>query len=698
MADRARKQAACLPCRRSKTKCHWHADQRRCQRCAQIGCECTRGEYHVGRQKGTKNKRVGLDKALFQIEQAVERASSADKRSIEDEKIVKRLRALLGGVESIESSLDEEYHNGDDTDDRVETGETNGIIADHTPLSGDSQAIESAESPLQLLAASHRASRRPTTTTQPKDASKLGAFFAPAHVSLDVGEDIDPISLGLVSEEEAESMITFFHTNLSHTRWGLDSRIYDMAFTRSRSAFLLTSVMAASALFMPHAGALSKRLSNHIKPLVYRVIHEKHKSVEIVLAFMVNLPWMFPGERSADDETCFYVATALQIAIDLGLHKVLALDQTAPSASRPSIGRGESLDARVALAMDGFQNTDPSSQRGRLLLRGRERCWISLYAVERGMCLARGRPFITPLTRLIKECDGWHRSDLADKEDGPLLSIATMRRDLDGLFTDVRTLCDSSQGVAGDGSLEAQAIQSAIEHFFNQWHAEYDSSIGTGPDNRLPPYIEILITHTRLSIYGGLINHPTAPLEVRQFFRTAGLSSALNVMRVAIQGESRLLSMPNNTSIMISFAACFALTLSTYVTGNTILAPSIREVIDQSAGLLERIGSVTPHRNGPSTLYARQLRQILKDRITTATQGTVPSVDPVAAPSMQQEPLADPIQESSTWPDTFQFSTMSDMEISQVLNQPGNGFEPYFDGMSWDDFNNFDWLQWPESI
>lgn len=157
-----------------------------------------------------------------------------------------------------------------------------------------------------------------------------------------------------------------------------------MAFTRSRSVFLLTSVMAASALFMPHAGALSKRLSNHVRTLVNKVICDKHKSIEIVLAFLVNLPWMPPGERSTDDETCFYVSTATQVAIDLGLHKVLTLDQAIPSTFRASIGRSECLDARAALAMDGFRGVDPTSERGRLLLRNRERCWISLWAVERG--------------------------------------------------------------------------------------------------------------------------------------------------------------------------------------------------------------------------------------------------------------------------------------------------------------------------
>lgn len=73
------------------------------------------------------------------------------------------------------------------------------------------------------------------------------------------------------------------------------------------------------------------------------------------------------------------------------------------------------------------------------------------------MCLARGRPFLVPITRSLKDCDNWHKSPLADKQDGPLLSMAVLRRDLDGLFTTVRALCDGSQTVSSDGSLIAQS-------------------------------------------------------------------------------------------------------------------------------------------------------------------------------------------------------------------------------------------------
>jgi hypothetical protein len=95
---------------------------------------------------------------------------------------------------------------------------------------GDTLAINDAENPLQLLArASYlqapRESRhgkspqsaQSTAAAKPKGpANELQAFFAPARASLDVGDDIDPISLGLVSDEEAESLFTLFAAPPTH--------------------------------------------------------------------------------------------------------------------------------------------------------------------------------------------------------------------------------------------------------------------------------------------------------------------------------------------------------------------------------------------------------------------------------------------------------------------------------------------------
>ncbi|EGX88023.1 Fungal transcriptional regulatory protein [Cordyceps militaris CM01] len=722
------KQAACLVCRRGKIKCEYLPDQGRCRRCLQLDSECVRPDYHAGRQRGIKNKRVGIDKAIYQVHQAARRAGKGGHGSKADAAVLARLRDILHEAEADgrseispsnesqrtaagdeddsmsdgEDEDDEEAHaDEDDEDDDAVSGTAAGASSRHgasmsasasaqepepDPAAGyrrppgESLAVDGAENPLQLLArasyftpsAEERGKRVPPKTRQDAAAAsdnsasehaKLNDFFSITRSDLDVGDDIDPISLGLVEEDEAEMLFTFFHEKLAHTRWGLDPDLYTVSFTRTRSAFLTTTLMACAALFVPTAGSLSKRLSNHVKTLAQRVITRRHRSVEIVLAFVVNIPWIFPGQRSTDDETCWYISMAATIAIDLLMHKTLVARGVLDSGAGLTMARGECLDTGTALEIDGYEGVEPWSERGMILLRSRERCWISLYVVERG-------------------------------------------------------------------------IQDAIERFFAQWHSKWDLSIGVGPDRRLPPYVEILVSHTRLSTYGGVINHPTAPIEVRRFFRTAGLSSALNVMRAAIQGESLLQSMPNNTTIMICFAACFALTLSAYTTDRSALAPSIRELIVEAAGVLERLGTITPHRHGLSVLYGKYLRQIVRKAAGSTKKGaaaavvaSVPPPPPLPPPPVYalnpaaattSAPLPSPVgmpapdlmhplpqhqhhahqmaagQQPMLWPETLQFSAMSGDQITHVLNQPGNAFEPSFGGLSWQDMNNFDWLPFPE--
>ncbi|PON23224.1 hypothetical protein TGAM01_v207997 [Trichoderma gamsii] len=722
------KQAACLVCRRSKIKCDWMPYEAKCRRCIHLNCECIRPEFHPGRQKGIKNKRVGIDKALYQIEQAVKRVKSGEPRGAQDRNLVANLRQLLDDVDASEDATEHSSRQGSQSNTQDEAGLTSSedddendsagqrSMADFVQRTEESLAIDDAENPLQLLArasyfrpSSGRRSRRDSPQNPQHDSSsskkdpesaRVERFFSQTKVKLDVGEDLDPVDLGLVTMDEAESLFDYYYSKLVHTRWGLSPRVHTAAYTRSRSAFLFTTVMAASTLFMPTAGPLSKRLFNHVKLLAQKVINDKYKSVEIVLAFMTHIPWIFPGDHTMDDETCIYISIATTIAFDLSLHKTL-MPRDALESGSTNVSRGECLDPRAALAIDGFPDVDPWSEQGQLLLRARERCYISLFVVERGMSLARGRPFMIPITRNIKDVDTWHRSPLADEQDGPVASMAAVRRDLDSLFNTVRALCDGSQTSNSDGSLVARSIQGSIERFFDQWLAEWGLMIGLGPERRLPPYVEILFAHTRLSTYGRIINHPTAPVEVRIFFRTAGLSAALNVMRAAIQGESQLQSMPNNTAIMISFAACFALNISSYAPDGSGLAPSIRRLIEEATGVLERIGTITPHRNGLSVLYGKHLQHLLQtsgppkpNRPPKPRRTTPSSTEP-----MQETPPAPPssfMDQQVLWPDMVQFSTMSDDQITQVLNQPGNVFEPSFGGgMSWEDMNNFDWLNWP---
>lgn len=213
------------------------------------------------------------------------------------------------------------------------------------------------------------------------------------------------------------------------------------------------------------------------------------------------------------------------------------------------------------------------------------------------------------------------------------------------------------------------------------------------------------MTHTQLSTYGGVINHPTAPLAVKRFFRAAGLSSALNVLRAAIQGAGRLKSMPNNTVIMISYAACAALSLSvTPGDSRSGLAPSVRTLIEETAGVLERIGATPSHRNGSSVLYGRFLRELI--RRGPSLPNLQPRTDarhldphePLLAPTSIGEqgsslPTTQPaLPPGDLWSEPLQFSAMSDDQIIDAVNRAGSAFGASIPDVPVDDMLSWDWL------
>ena len=195
------------------------------------------------------SKRVGLEKALYQVEQAVKRLRSGDPRqTVEDEKVVSHLRGLLAGsakfpnespgLSSAANSREEE----DEDEEEEEEGEENNSyegrssirsnpdirstsIPNFVERTEESLAVDDAENPLQLLARAsyfqpsedgrrgghptplqHR--MRASSVGRSEEAVRLNEFFSSTKVNLDIGDEVDPIVLGLVTIEESESLLT----------------------------------------------------------------------------------------------------------------------------------------------------------------------------------------------------------------------------------------------------------------------------------------------------------------------------------------------------------------------------------------------------------------------------------------------------------------------------------------------------------
>ena len=151
---------------------------------------------------------------------------------------------------------------------------------------------------------------------------------------------------------------------------------------RQRSAFLFTTVMAASAKFIPTTAALSTRLSAHCKNLANHVMNNRNRSVEIVIAYMFNVPWLSAGKQWEDDEGSSFLSNALAIALDLSLDKVIV--RSPDDREWEGLASRDVVDAKKALALDGFDAIDPDTSIGRILLRRRERAWLALFILDRG--------------------------------------------------------------------------------------------------------------------------------------------------------------------------------------------------------------------------------------------------------------------------------------------------------------------------
>ncbi|KAK6953749.1 hypothetical protein Daesc_003711 [Daldinia eschscholtzii] len=198
-------------------------------------------------KKSKLNKHSGLEKAVFQIEQALRRSSSGALDQIQTAEqatelrfLLERSRELLGndhgfprrissqnGVEHMEH--DQVSVSPQQTSTSLGTSPSQTCSRDdsaaHTKVEEDQLSLDDAENPLQLLARTSELLSSITPQLRGNGAGRLLSkstsnrgvvgenddlqkFFGRFQARLDVGEDLDPIELGLITLSEAESLFS----------------------------------------------------------------------------------------------------------------------------------------------------------------------------------------------------------------------------------------------------------------------------------------------------------------------------------------------------------------------------------------------------------------------------------------------------------------------------------------------------------
>ena len=165
---------------------------------------------------------------MYRIEQEIKR-SKTQPTQLEDEKnpqyhlqsLLSEAQGLLPNDLQANATYGGVYQNGGDLPGNyARPNQTGDNVGDRD---SDELALDDAENPLQLLARASDLSalnnfspNAPNVDSPVSSVSRpanvkeqeLQAFFGPFHPSLDSEPEMDPVEMGLVTEEEAKSLFT----------------------------------------------------------------------------------------------------------------------------------------------------------------------------------------------------------------------------------------------------------------------------------------------------------------------------------------------------------------------------------------------------------------------------------------------------------------------------------------------------------
>lgn len=200
-------------------------------------------QYHVGRYKGVKNKRSGLEKAIHQVEEAVKKARTSGsgiecehaqtlQRLLDESNnsesqprpTTRRQQSSIGGAAlPIESLVSEPQIERPKTTRALSMSSfRRPSYAEHPENSGE-VTVNNADNPLQLLAIASAIPEQQAIAATPSTNGKVSPgnrtvttieedetqeFFTPISSRLDIDPDLDPIDLGLVTTEESQTLFT----------------------------------------------------------------------------------------------------------------------------------------------------------------------------------------------------------------------------------------------------------------------------------------------------------------------------------------------------------------------------------------------------------------------------------------------------------------------------------------------------------
>ncbi|KAH8898632.1 hypothetical protein GQ53DRAFT_741939 [Thozetella sp. PMI_491] len=423
-----------------------------------------------------------------------------------------------------------------------------------------------------------------THASQSRNIPTLFASSSSSSQARDLGPNLDPVNLGLVSMDEVCRLFAIYFERLHPFNAILDPILHTPDFVRSRSALLFTWILALAAPFETDSSMVAKRLVYHGNKLSRYVYSQGLRSIEIIQGYYISLISDRPIDQSFQETSWMYKAFAFGMAAELGLHRPWN-DQAQAQGEKE-----DELRDRIA--------------------RSEQRTWLRMLTWERAQEAALGRmkPILQGDLSFI-QLDSWWMHPLADAQDRNACATLHFRNLLALIYEEVRRKMSSDEPREN-----LHWVKNYVDSVLEPWRASWLPDVGEAYDLS-DAFLSIVFMYGRLWTLSFALSGPQNAhleyLEVRTTMEDC-FEAAIRCCEESLGFLDRigepLYCMNTPVWVMISYAGVLSMKLFQFLygarEGNNV---EVVALVTQVALQLERAGNTPAHRLGVSAIFGQQL-------------------------------------------------------------------------------------------
>ncbi|KAF8892684.1 fungal-specific transcription factor domain-containing protein [Infundibulicybe gibba] len=608
---------ACTVCRAAKMKCVGAEDgQKQCQRCKRANVECIFEKHRRGRKPGSKLSEAS--KMLRRLEKGLNNAKLKSQTT----------DAAGGSYQSSDTrkagNQDAHYGNGMRPDSGYTSPGTHFPSNQLPPLnlttyqngrytasSAGSRTMDMDEDeedadrndedvfPAKLIRRENRRNSFFRTILNPEETpadnahiSRSNSYTPPHRVAPIPAGLEDPITAGLINEEEAQVLFDAIFLRLNPFINLFDPALHSVSYVRSKCPFLFTTLIMAGCKFF-RALALFKQCQKLANDFAVRAFAEAWKRVEVAQAFACMTYWLDPDDK----RTWTYIGYACRMAVELDLNRYVP-------------------------------HPPPHETEFQLLeRRNRERTYLVLFVHDRSLSTQTGRHWMLPEDEFIRQSPTWHEQggSTTRPEDVIVAAFVSLRR----IVAETTDIFNPSKGATNHHEVNYELVLHSCNTKLGQWEDSWNREMERAGGEKFHfSFLSLFRLYVKLFLNSfGVQSSMSTSSRINPSLPalTMCCTSALDVLRIVatdFTSMSVLRYGQDSVTVMTAYSAVFLLKLlrSPNSQLSDATAKEIHSLISKTAEAYHDVSALSPA-SSSAAYHSRFLRGLVTSDIFKTRRG-----------------------------------------------------------------------------